>query len=445
MIGDVPLNSAGADSVLRTTQQKALKVLVSAFAFSPTQGSEFGIGWDYVRAIAMNNKVWVIARSVEREETEQFVRTHPDALRNIEVHYVSLKNREFHFPLREVVYSMIYKRWQRKALQLAKRLDAEIDFDLIHHVTGTGFREPGYLWKLNKPFVWGPIGGLQYFPWRLLSAVPPRSRAFFVFKILAAAWAMHLDGRPRRAARKARLILAGSSNVARNVRRLWSRDSVVMCEVSSPEIELPISRRRDSTVPLEIVWCGKCEPRKALNIVLLALSKIHSEMPAIDWRLTAVGDGPSLQQWKVQADSLGVGTLCRFMGRVARNEAQAIMASAHCMVQPSIYDATSTVVVEALANGLPIVCLDHFGFSDAVQNEWGIKIPPRDLRSAVEGFSAAIIKLATDEELRYRMARAAREASRRFTVSHKARILDNLFREVLADILRNSSNNESPL
>jgi hypothetical protein len=22
-----------------------------------------------------------------------------------------------------------------------------------------GYREPGYLWKLNVPFVWGPMGG----------------------------------------------------------------------------------------------------------------------------------------------------------------------------------------------------------------------------------------------------------------------------------------------
>ena len=28
-----------------------------------------------------------------------------------------------------------------------------------------GFREPGYLWKIEeKPFVWGPIGGLKQFP-----------------------------------------------------------------------------------------------------------------------------------------------------------------------------------------------------------------------------------------------------------------------------------------
>ena len=32
-------------------------------------------------------------------------------------------------------------------------------FDLIHFVGPIGYREPGYLWKLGIPYLWGPIGG----------------------------------------------------------------------------------------------------------------------------------------------------------------------------------------------------------------------------------------------------------------------------------------------
>ena len=27
-----------------------------------------------------------------------------------------------------------------------------------------GIREPGYLWKINIPFIYGPVGGLTYYP-----------------------------------------------------------------------------------------------------------------------------------------------------------------------------------------------------------------------------------------------------------------------------------------
>jgi hypothetical protein len=44
------------------SEQRPLKVLVSAFAFSPIKASEFSVGWDYVRAISSRHEVWVIAR-----------------------------------------------------------------------------------------------------------------------------------------------------------------------------------------------------------------------------------------------------------------------------------------------------------------------------------------------------------------------------------------------
>ena len=37
--------------------------------------------------------------------------------------------------------------------------------DIVHQLNMIGFREPGYLWKIeDKLFVWGPIGGLKQFP-----------------------------------------------------------------------------------------------------------------------------------------------------------------------------------------------------------------------------------------------------------------------------------------
>ena len=80
------------------SEVRPLKVLVSAFAFSPVKGSEFSVGWDYVRAIASRHKVWVIARSNEREETELYLHQHPDAMPNVTIHYLPFTSRSFDFP-----------------------------------------------------------------------------------------------------------------------------------------------------------------------------------------------------------------------------------------------------------------------------------------------------------------------------------------------------------
>lgn len=411
------------------SEVRSLKVLVSAFAFSPVKGSEFSVGWDYVRAIASRHRVWVIARSTEKEETEQYLLQHPDAMPNVTVHYLPFTSRGFNFPLWELVFYPMMRHWQWRAYQLGRALDAEIDFDLIHHVNAIGFREPGYLWKIGKPFVWGPIGGLQFFPLRLLNAVPFRSRLFFVLKNLSTLWAMHISRRPRRAAAAARAILAASSNVADKVCTLWGRDATVLCEVSAPDLEPRPPARRGDGEPLRIIWSGDCNPGKALNIVLLALERLQRS--SVEWQLVVMGDGRLWGNWKALAGKLGLGERCMFLGRVSRAEALSVMATGHCLVQPSLYDATSNVVAEALAHGLPVVCLDLFGFKDVVNAECGVKIPPNRLDQVIQDFAKAIEALWLDEDRRYRMAIAAQESSRRLTWKNKEEVINDVYSGVL--------------
>jgi glycosyltransferase involved in cell wall biosynthesis len=131
------------------------------------------------------------------------------------------------------------------------------------------------------------------------------------------------------------------------------------------------------------------------------------------------------------AGRLGIGERCIFLGRVSRTEALSVMATGHCLVQPSLYDATSTVVVEALAYGMPVLCLDHFGMKDAVNSECGVKIPLNRLDQVILDFAKAIEAFWLDEDHRYAMAIAAQKASLRLTWKQKAEIVNDLYNHVL--------------
>ncbi len=411
------------------TSEKLPKVLVSAHAFSPLKGSEFAIGWDYVRAIAARNRVWVIARSNEKAETERYLREHPDVLPGLTVHYVPWTTKKWNFPLREIPLFFMYRHWQRRAYRLGRRLDAEVDFDVIHQVCPTGFREPGFLWKIGKPFIWGPVGGLQYFPVRLLNAIPFNSWWYFLAKNCTAFWSMHFAPWPKRAAARARLVIAGTTGAAERIRALWGREAPVLCEVSAPEFASSPPVQRKPGEKFRIIWSGFFEPRKALNIILLALHRLKNS--AIEWELLCLGNGPLEKRWKKLASDLGIADRCRFLGRLPRAEAVAVMASGHCFVQPSLYDATSSVVVEALAMGVPVVCLDHFGFRDAVDATCGIRIKPGSLKQITRDFAEALEKLAQDEDLRHTMAIAAHKRSARFTWEYKGRVLGELYDRIV--------------
>ena len=43
--------------------------------------------------------------------------------------------------------------------KFVKGREFNFEIDLIHQLTSISFREPGFLWRLDKPFVWGPISG----------------------------------------------------------------------------------------------------------------------------------------------------------------------------------------------------------------------------------------------------------------------------------------------
>jgi glycosyltransferase involved in cell wall biosynthesis len=97
------------------------------------------------------------------------------------------------------------------------------------------------------------------------------------------------------------------------------------------------------------------------------------------------------------------------------------------------------VVVEALAFGLPVLCLDHFGFKDAVKAGCGVKISPNSLGQVVGDFAKAIEALWLDEDRRYGMALAAQTASLELTWKHKEEVLNRTYSLILPEKFKASA------
>ena len=73
------------------------------------------------------------------------------------------------------------------------------------------------------------------------------------------------------------------------------------------------------------------------------------------------------------AESMSVKNIV-WHGWVERSKALEIMNSAHVFVITSMSDLTSTVILEALSYGLPVIAMDHCGFSNVLNDKCGIKI-----------------------------------------------------------------------
>lgn len=409
---------------------RRLKILISAYACSPYQGSEPGVGWGFVFELAKCHELWVIVEEEKfRTDIERYLADNPDLARYVHFHFLRKRRNRRLRKIWPPSYYWYYRRWHEEAMQLASGLHREVGFDLAHQLTMVGFREPGYLWKLDIPFVWGPIGGMGLFPWRFLPYVGLRGGLhYFGYNILNL-WQMHFAGRPRLAARAAGagLITATSENM-RGAERYWGCSSTLMSEVGMPPQITREPHDLDQSGPLRIVWSGQHTPGKALNIGLLALAQLPND---IRWELHVLGLGERTLSWRRLSERLGLARQCHFHGRLPREEALSIMASGHLLLITSLRDLTSTVTVEALALGLPIVCLDHCGFADAVDDGCGIKVPVAGPEDAVRGLADAVQRLAHDEPLRLSLCRGALRRAQDYSWEKKAEILNRVYGTVL--------------
>ena len=409
---------------------KRLKILISAYACSPVRGSEPGMGWGFVESLSKYHDLWVITEKEKfHDEIESELDKRPELRECITFFYIS-KTR--HRILRKIwppSYYWFYRIWHKKAYQLAKKLQATVDFDAVHQLNMVGFREPGYLYQLDHPFVWGPVGGLDLFPWRFLSVLNLYGMTFYVGRNFMNLLHMHFLFRPRKAAAKAQEnIIAATPGTQFAIKKLWDESSELICEVGPPAhhaLDISIRAMDES---LKLVWSGQHTPGKALNLLLEALPLVPRD---VSWHVDILGNGARTKAWKKLAGVKDIKNLCTWHGWLPKDKALSVMSEGHVFVITSLADLTSTVVLEALAQGMPVICLDHCGFTDVVTAECGIKIPVHSPKQVAQDIAKAIEKLGRDEEHRRHLAHEAIRRAEDFSWEAKASKVDAMYRRAV--------------
>ena len=236
---------------------------------------------------------------------------------------------------------------------------------------------------------------------------------------------------PKKAFRKARGgIIAATDGIRRELLRCYGEESDVICEIGPPPIIANNYIKRISGEPLRLSWSGQHLPGKALPLLLKALFLLPAE---IKWTLDILGKGPSTEKWKSLAASLNVNINCTWHGLLARDKAIEVMHNSHIFVITSLKDLTSTVLLESLSQGVPVICPDHCGFSNVVNDDCGIKVPVYSPRQLSRDLATAIIRLAEDEEERRRLAQGALKRIVDYSWQKKAEAINSIYERVLTE------------
>ncbi|MBR5971928.1 MAG: glycosyltransferase family 4 protein [Paludibacteraceae bacterium] len=402
-----------------------MKVLVNCYACSPYQGSEPGMGWNFVRCLSRFHELHILTESKFQKDIEQFFSENPEEKENF--HFYFLKRTRYNV-LRKIwppSYYWTYRQWQKKALKEAEMLDEKENFDLIHQLNMAGYREPGYLWKMKKPLVWGPVGGFDNVPWCMLPSMGLYGTIFYTAYNLINTWQKYTDTRVKKAINSADKLIAATQSAQDAIRRFYGRKSVVIPEVGLSESVPNAITERKQEEKFKICWSGLHIHRKALNLLIEALAILKRD----DIELHVIGKGSCTEKWKRKANVLHVDNIVWY-GWLKRSEAWNIMQNAHVFCITSLSDLTSTVILEALSLGLPTIALDHCGFSNVLTNDCGIKIPIQSHSQVVCDIAKAIRRVMDDEEGRRAMALAAKERARQYDWKTKAEQLTDIYKEV---------------
>lgn len=403
-----------------------MKVLVSCYACSPYHGSEPGMGWNFVHCLAPMHELHIITESKYKADLDRYFAEHPDEAQQYHFYFLPRKRYDVLRKIWPPSYYWFYRIWQRKVLSFARQLDAKENFDVAHALNMAGYREPGFLYQLGKPLVWGPVGGFCISPWCLLRSMGMYGLLYYGARNLINVWQMHHKLTPRKMARHANAIIAATQDNHDAISALWHRESTIIPEVGLTEAQTNVAlRKREGK--LKICWSGQHTPAKTLNLLLDALASVKD---ARGIELHVIGQGRSTKRWKRQAQQLQLDNIV-WHGWVEREKAWEIMRSCDVFVITSVADLTSSVLLEALSFGLPIVALDLFGFSNAITDQCGIKIPVHSRQQVVADLAHAINVLESDESKRHELAKGALSRANDFTWSQKAKTIDDIYSQVI--------------
>lgn len=409
-----------------------LKVLIVAAAAHPEKGSEPGSGWGWIETLSEYHDLWVIVgeREGNREAIEKRFKEVPYLKERISLYYLPRPDGPFLERIWPLLYYRYYRQWHQQAYHVALKLNEEIGFDLVHQLKMAGYREPGYLWQFNLPFVWGPTGGTVNVPLRFASVLGVREFLYHLGKTVINNLQLRYHKRVIAALKRADGFVTSTSDTRDAFLRVHGKDSIVIADTGPPikGAPNPKIRKYSGERELRMVWSGLHVSRKALPLVLQALSKLPKEY---SWHLDIIGQGPMTRNWQKLSARLDIHTMCTWHGWLTRDKAMNTMSNADIFVFPSLHEGMPTVVIEALSMGIPVICLDHCGQGDAVTSDCGFKIRVTTPKQIVQGITEAITKIVKNPREIERLSLGALKRSQEFTWEKNAQKMLKVYQQAM--------------
>jgi len=178
-----------------------------------------------------------------------------------------------------------------------------------------------------------------------------------------------------------------------------------------------------------VAYLGRLAPQKQVGTLIDAFGRI-----AAGAHLIVVGDGPCRPALQREASRLAArhgarfGAAVHFAGFVPHTLVPAVLQHIDVLVLPSRYEDLPSVLIEAMAAGVPVVASRVGGTADLVQHDVnGLLVPSREPAE----LAAAISRLLRHPAQARRLAEAARRTAQAYTWPVLARRVLDVYRNAV--------------
>ncbi len=195
----------------------------------------------------------------------------------------------------------------------------------------------------------------------------------------------------------------------------------------APEVVLPALG-----ISKTVLFVGRLVEKKGVDVLIDAMALARQSVPALE--LSVVGDGPARAALEARAKAAGVAV--KFQGWLPEKQVHAAMRRALLLAVPSRTaqsgdsEGLPTVIMEAMALGVPVVATRHAGIPEIISDgATGLLVAEANPAALGE----AILSLANDPDLAGRLrGEAYADVRARFDAARQSALLERTLMDIIA-------------
>lgn len=167
------------------------------------------------------------------------------------------------------------------------------------------------------------------------------------------------------------------------------------------------------------MWVGKFDFRKQLPLALQAVALAKN--PKLKLDVYGSGSVGQVEMAKRMGEELGISQQVIWYGNQKNDVVMEAMRKAQLFFFTSVNEDTSTVVLEAVSNRLPVVCFDACGMSAVIDASVGRKIALSQPSQSAHDFARILNELEGNRALLKQLSENCRQRQMELSWEVKAR------------------------